>query len=75
VHQYSKIVLYAHVLQNNTLYNAVLQLVVGRLWNLAVRDVVVSVVVIGTEKIDKARLTNGGLSTHLETTRVVTSLL
>jgi hypothetical protein len=75
VHQDSKIVLYTQKLQENTLYNALLPLLVGRLWTLAVGDVVVTVVVIGTEKNDNARLKNGGLTAHLETTRAVTFLL
>jgi hypothetical protein len=42
---------------------------------VAVGDVVVMVVVIGTEKNEKARLNNGGLSIPLETTSDVASLL
>jgi hypothetical protein len=75
VHQYSKIVLHTHLLQTNTLYNALLPLLVGRLLTVAVGDVVVMVVVIGTEKNEKARLNNGGLSIPLETTSDVASLL
>ena len=60
MHRYSKIVLYAQVLPNCTLYDALLPLVFGRLWTLAVGAVFVTVVLIGTEKNDNARLTNRG---------------